>query len=477
MWDVVKKSLERNRESWFYDGERNISYQEVKEMAEKIGCDLSHKLQKGSKCGVLCDNEMMTAIGILSCWSVQMIPVPMSMNYGEKNCTNIIESSELKYLITDNKKYCEKFHLYTYDLSDFIWYGEFAIQLKETELEGVAAIMNTSGTTGMPKGVLISNEGLLENLLNISYYFKINRNDVILIARPLYHCAVLTGEFLISLYIGLNICFYRGTYNPLAVIHYINSYKISVMCGTPTLFEQISNHLDRTKQQTQLRVMALSGEILTSKSAEKIRGSFKNTEIYNVYGLTEASPRVSFLSPSLFDTYPGSVGVPLENVKITIRDDQGNIVDDEVHGNVYVESTSLMKGYYRKTEYTAEKLTPYGLMTGDIGYLDKEKRLYILSRADDMIIVGGMNIYPAEIENIIREFPFIMETVVYGKHDESGQRIVANIVLRDGYKELTKRDIMSAFSQKLPRYLMPGMLEIVDCLKRSGSGKVIRPRI
>lgn len=477
MWGNIKKCLLNNKESWFSDGENQITYEQVYEIVVKNAEIIKRKLKEGSKCGILCENEMMSAIGILSCWCAKLIPVPMSMNYGEYSCRNIIVASELKYLITDNKEFGKLFSIYSYEINENKWYGEFEEQEDEIELKDTIAIMNTSGTTGMPKGVMITKDGLWQNVINIVEYFKIDKNDIILIARPLYHCAVMTGEFLVSLYRGLKIVFFQGTYNPIRVAQYINDNNVSVMCGTPTLFTQISNYVQRLNQKFPLRIIALSGEVLSTSNARIIRKTFAKTDIYNVYGLTEASPRVSYLPPNQFDSCPGSVGIPLNNVKITIRDIEGNDLGTEKKGYIYVESVSLMKGYYHSPEKTLEKLTPKGLNTGDIGYLNKDGNLFILSRADDMIIMGGMNIYPAEVEQIILKFPFVLETVVYGVHDEQGQRIATNIVLRDEYKDMTSRDIMRAFSEKMPKYLMPSTLQIVDALERNGSGKVIRPRL
>lgn len=477
MWKNIKNSLLNSKESWFCDGESKFTYGEICELAEKNAENLQKKLKKESKCGILCENEMMTAIGVLSCWAAQMIPVPMSLNYGEHSCRNIITASELKYLVSDCEKYGNLLSICTFDMNEKRWIGEFEQQKFDTELENAALIMNTSGTTGMPKGVIITREGLWRNVLNIAEYFNINKGDIILIARPLYHCAVMSGEFLISLYKGLNLLFFRGEYNPIGVAQYINRYNVKVMCGTPTLFVQISNYAKRMKQQLPLCAIALSGEVLTSKNARIIRNSFETADIYNVYGLTEASPRVSYLPPSKFDESPESVGIPLRDTKITIRDNEGNILGTEKIGNIYVESRSLMKGYYHSPEKTRKKLFSYGLNTGDIGYLNKDNYLFILSRADDMIILAGMNIYPAEVENIILEFPFVQETIVYAIHSEQGQRIAANIVLHDGYKNMTKRDIMKALAEKMPKYLMPSILKILDKLERNGSGKLVRPRL
>ncbi len=476
MWNNIKTKLLENRESWFYDGDIKYSYSQIYDIAERNAEKLKKRLNEWNKCGVLCKSEMMTAIGVLSCWAAHMIPVPMSMNYGEHSCRNIIKASELTCLITDSEEYIKRFGTSVYELNKKIWHGEFESQELDMVLKDAAVIMNTSGTTGMPKGVVLTNEGLWKNVTNIAEYFDISKSDNILIARPIYHCAVMSGEFLVSIYKGLNLIFFKGEYNPIGIVQYIMKYNVEVMCGTPTLFLQISNYAKRIKQKLPLKVIALSGEVLSSNNAHIIRSVFKEADIYNVYGLTEASPRVSYLPPQKFDEFPESVGIPLRDTKITIRDDDGNILEKEKVGSIFVESLSLMKGYYHSPETTHKKLTPYGLNTGDIGYLDKNNFLYILSRADDMIIMGGLNIYPAEVEKIILKFPFVEETVVYGIQTNQGQRIAANIVLRNKYKDMNNREMMKAFSEKMPKYLMPSVIRILDKLERNGSGKLVRPR-
>ena len=160
--------------------------------------------------------------------------------------------------------------------------------------------------------------------------------------------------------------------------------------------------------------MAISGECLSSGIAKNIRDVFPNADIYSIYGLTEASPRVSYLPPADFDKYSESVGIPIDGVKVKIIDVQtGGDLPANSRGLVMISSPSLMKGYYNDQSLTQKTIVNGWLNTHDIGYKDENGYLYILGRADDMIIKAGMNIYPREIENAINKLPEISECLAY----------------------------------------------------------------
>lgn len=477
MWDFIEEKLNSFPSSWFYDGINKFQYGEIKEQTFLIGNELKKRISRKSKCAIICDNGMMSAIAILSCWYADIVPVPMSKNYGEKHCISIIEETHPDIMLTDEEEYFKKFGLFTYNIKNKRWLGNYIASEYESELEDIAIIMSTSGTTGRPKGVLISDKGLISNIKAIDNYFEINQGDIILVARPLYHCAVFTGEFLISIYKGLNICFYSGEYNPVAIINCVTKWEVTVLCGTPTMFHQLALYMIRQNRSCSLRIMAISGECLTKQVANRIKEVFKDTDIYNVYGLTEASPRVSYLPPKLFKDYSESVGIPLIHTNIEIHDDNGNELPSNQSGNVIVKSPSIMKGYYKNERLTKEKITTEGLKTGDIGYKDENGYLYILSRSDDMIIKAGMNIYPREIEKLLENLPFINEIVAYGKKEEYGQKIAIKLVLKEEFTHMDQREIMNRFSECLPNYLMPNYIEVLKKLERNGSGKILRPRI
>lgn len=353
--------------------------------------------------------------------------------------------------------------------------GQFENSGVESILSNVALIMCTSGTTGKPKGAMITKEGLKQNVKAIASYFSINDSDTILIARPLYHCAVLTGEFLVSLFRGSSILLFDSIYNPINIISHSIEQKVTTFCGTPTLLNHIAQLVKRSNKKVSIKKITISGECLNASIAKNIRNAFPEAEIYNVYGLTEASPRVSYLPCNEFDSCQGSVGIPINGVKIKIVDIKtGSDLPSNSHGVVMVLSPSLMKGYYRNDYLTTKVIKDKWLNTHDIGYKDDNGYLYILSRMDDMIIKAGMNIYPKEIENIIGSLPEILDCVVYGEHGILGEIIIIDIVMCDKYEKCDVKTIMSKFKEVLPPYLMPSRVNIVKSIPKNASGKIMR---
>ncbi len=472
MWEFILQQLNNNPNSIIFDSDRIFTYNEFKNIIASHGENLKKHLPFGAKCAVLCKSGLNCAISILACWYANIIPIPMSMNYGEHHCRNILDFTTPDMLITDDEMYPD-FNKYNLLSCDFSLCNKQNIY-KDNDLEDVAAIMCTSGTTGIPKGTLITIKGLHENIIKISKYFDINTNDKIMIARPLYHCAVFTGEFLVSIFKGVNIGFFDGKYDPNNILQFAIKEDITVLCGTPTLFNHISGFVKRAKLIHKIKKIALSGECLNRKTAEIIRGSFPYSDIYNVYGLTEASPRVSFLSPELFDNFSESVGLPLDGIEIIISDSGNNELPAYSKGMIMIKTPCIMKGYYKNKAATDKSIINGWLNTGDYGYKDENGYLYILSRVDDMIIKGGMNIYPKEIENQVISIEVIKECMAYGIKTDIGQEIAIDIVLNTEEKTVSKRDLVGLISDTLPSYQMPTKINIVNSLKRNASGKLVR---
>jgi acyl-CoA synthetase (AMP-forming)/AMP-acid ligase II len=477
LWGFLKEYLEYNNTCVVSDNQVNISFQEMLNMTKTLGGNLREIIFTKAKCVILCEKNFNTALSILGCWNANLIPIPLSKNYGEDHCSKIIEIVKPDIIITDNinNKLLNGFEFPLFSIKENKLYGNISNSKYEKILENIALIMFTSGTTGKPKGAMITEEGLITNIKDIGRYFKIDSNDKILIARPIYHCAVLTGEFLTSIYKGVNIHFFDHTYNPASIISAIIDNNITVMCGTPTLFSHIVLHAKRKDININLKSMVISGECMISEIAKDIRGVFKNTDIYNVYGLTEASPRVSFLEPRLFDEYPESVGIPLQSVSVKIVDDKGKEVAPNIHGHLIVKGKSIMKGYYNNIESKVVKNE--WLSTGDIAFKNEGGLIFIKARADDMIIKGGMNIYPKEIENVLKQEESIENVLAYGIKSKLGSRIGLKIVLSDKFTELTTGEIMNICSRVLPNYQLPSKIEIVKEIERNASGKIVRPKL
>ena len=424
------------------DANNQYTYRELLLEAETLGERLKEYPTK--KFGILCQTNLNTAKALLACFYANKTAVLLSHRYGDAHNKKIINTVNLTHLIRD----------LSIDEN-----GDYQSPDDLDTLQDVALIMCTSGTTGTPKGAMITYQNLLTNLGDINAYFEINHTQRILISRPLYHCAVLTGEFLISLFKGLEIVFSDDDFNPAGILRKVEDENISVLCGTPTMFYHLCKYA-KDHTYPSLHSIVVSGECMTPQTAARMNDVFQNIRIYNVYGLTEASPRVSYLPPSLFAQYPTSVGYPLKSLMIKIED-----------GELCVKGNSIMKGYYNNPEATQRILRDGWLHTGDIAEINEHGMLFIKSRKDNMIIRAGMNIYPQEIENALREDPRILDVIAYGdKKDTTGQKICIKVVVDN----LSKREVYDICKKHLTLYQLPDMIEIVEKIPRNASGKVIR---
>lgn len=475
MWEYISNYLKIYANSKIYNGNQYTLYIDFLRHADQLRMKIKGILSREyAKCVILCESGYYEALSILTSWGCGFVPIPISFQYGLDRCKDILIDVTPDLIITDNITRAEYYAGVgvIFDITK----ESLVISLHPTIdiYDNVAAIMYTSGTSGKPKGTLLGSIGFKKNIEAINEYFDIYEEDKILIARPLCHCAVLTGEFLAAINRGLDIYFFKEYFDPLSIITYAQKHKITVMCGTPTFFYYIAKACKRRSIKNLFRIIALSGECLTEYVGKYIREVFQDTIIYNVYGMTEASPRISYLDPIEFDLYPKSVGYGLKGITIAVKDNNGQDVPNYKHARVYVKTPSIMLGYYKQPGVTEKVIRNGWLNTGDIGYFDFDKRLYIVSRYDEMIIKAGMNIYPKEIENKLLPLAMISEIKAYGIKNLTGQAIGVDVVLENGYEYFDKHGLMKCFAEVLPDYLLPQNINICKELKRNATGKLIR---
>ena len=429
--DYLKQRLFFYQNQCVHEGRKTLTYAQLLADAEV----LASKLKEGCKYGILCRSELMTATAILACIISNAVAVPVSVRYGDKHIKSITENIRLSYIIDDSGvNVLSESNDETEDLSD------------------VVAILCTSGTTGTPKGVMLTDENILHNIKAIQKYFRVNEKDRILIVRSLFHAAAMTGEFLFGLSVGADITFLGNSTIPLLAAKTIVEKKITVMCTTPTLLKNICTPLSKQKEIS-LRSVAVSGECLTLPAAKKIRTSLPGTDLYNVYGLTEASPRVTALMPGDFDRHPDSVGKPIDGVEVRIDD-----------GELCVKGANVMKGYYMNPSETKRKIVDGWLYTGDAAEIS-DGLLYIRGRKDNMMIRAGMNIYPQEIESVLLQSDNVYEALAYERDGEIRVKVVGDI---------TDKEAFALFKENLPSYAIPDKVEFVDELPKSVAGKLVR---
>ena len=451
LWNQLKEKMQLYPSQKICEEKAEMTYDEVIMFSEIFAQNLS-----GIKCcAIFCNSEMAAALALLSCFAAQITALPLSMRYGQIHCNKILDMVSPDAMITDID-------------------GELKVyRIKESRYaipsEKPALIMCTSGTKGIPKGAMLGEKNIIANVTDISSYFDIDKNDTILISRPLYHCAVLSGEFIVSLLKGLNIRFYSGRFNPAKMLEMIQNYDITTFCGTPTLLFMMSK-LIRNSDECKLRHIVISGECMSRHTGICISHVFQGSEIYHVYGLTEAGPRVCYLPPKLFDEYTDFVGIPLDSVSVKILNtDKKECLPNE-EGILWIKGDNVMLGYYNDPERTEEVLQNGWLCTGDIAIRNNVGLIKIKGRNDDLIIKSGMNIYPAEIEAAIKTDKRVREVLLYGIDTRFGKQIGMKIV--GDFKSTD--EVRSLCAATLPEFQIPTSIELLPELPKNGSGKIRR---
>ena len=418
LWKYLKeKMLPYVNRLAFADG--NVTYKDLLAYGEE---EIEKKKLKVLK---VCEGESRNVLAteILRCIAEGNIAVPVTKEYGKKQYEFVREQ----------------------------------VKRGGQGLDEVAMILFTSGTTGSPKGVMLSDENIIANLEYISTYFDLSGMKSICISRSPVHISALTGELFYGLCNGLTVYFYEEPFMPRRLAGFLRDKAIDVFCATPTLYLALAKY--GHAENLRIRVGALSGERLTESTAKEIAEAFPDTAFYNVYGLTEHSPRVSALLPRDFVRKAGSVGKPIGQVSVEIRD-----------GELVVKSPCVMKGYLNLEKETEEKIKGGLLYTGDMAHTDGEGYYYIDGRKDDMIIRAGVNLYPQEIEEEAKKCEGVEDCVAFGEADSRyGQSICLKYT---GTAEPSR--VRQYLSRKLPVHLQPNRILKAEALEKTASGKKIR---
>lgn len=445
-------------------------------------------------------------VSILAVNRIGAIFVPLSTNLKEQAIANYIEIIKPKVIIT-SEQYLDKLSPFR-DICTLVCihfnenelnysYVEASIEKTDTvdvslefvtseqnipnqSLDNVAEILFSSGTTGEPKGIMLTNGNVTVNVEDIIAYMGIQSHDVSLIVKPLVHSSTLNGEIITSLYAGASIVMCQKLITPRLIMNYIFKYRISVLFLIPTLLAKVIMFMEGKECNIDsIRLINFYGSTISEDLLKNCLEQFPKSEIIYSYGISEASPRVTYIRKKDIEKKMGSSGICLDHVKVTIRDDKGKIISKaNVAGEIYVEGPNVMKGYYNNEALTKHVLTEYGLKTGDTGYLDEDGYLYVLGRMDDMIIKSGINIYPMEIENVISKCPIVSQVLVKRAEDFSGlgQKIQALIVLRDpeADQDTARKKIVAICNEYLETIKIPDEILFKEQLELTQTGKIKR---
>ncbi|MHB1584128.1 MAG: acyl-CoA synthetase [Acidimicrobiales bacterium] len=337
----------------------------------------------------------------------------------------------------------------------------------------VAVIMYTSGTTGRPKGAMLTHANLWWNNANGMHAMDTLEDDVTLVVAPLFHIGGLNVTTLVTWQKGGEVVLHRS-FDPGACLDDIARYGVTTMFGVPAMFLFMSQHPGFEQADlTSVRLLVCGGAPVPEPLIKLYNG--RGIPINQGYGLTETSPMVSFLPPEWSLAKLGSAGLPGLLSEVRVVDPANTPVGPMQKGEICTRGPNVMKGYWRRPDATAAAIDAEGWFhTGDAGHLDDDGFLYVSDRIKDMVISGGENVYPAEVESVLLDHPAIAEVAVVGLPDERwGEAIVAVAALRPG-ATLTLDELRDFAGPSLARYKLPSRLETVDALPRNPAGKVLK---
>ena len=335
--------------------------------------------------------------------------------------------------------------------------------------EDPAVILYTSGTTGRPKGAILTHRNLCSNASSAALIGGLTSKDISLGVLPFYHSFGQT--------VSMNAVFCAGgkivlvpRFSPEAVFESIEKEHVTIFAAVPTMLKILVDYEGPAADLSSVRWLLSGGAKLERTLLEEFERKF-GIPVHEGYGLTEASPVVTF-NPQGFDRKPGSVGIPLRDIEIRIVDDKGEELFPGEEGEIVVRGPNVMKGYLNRPEATKEILRDGWLYTGDIGYTDEEGYLYIVDRKGDMIIKGGFNVYPREIEELLSHHPSIREVAVVGVPDPvQGEEVKAYVVLQPEARASSNELIDYCVSQ-IAKYKCPKYISFVQSLPKNALGRV-----
>jgi long-chain acyl-CoA synthetase len=345
----------------------------------------------------------------------------------------------------------------------------------EPDEEAVAGLFYTGGTTGAPKGVMLSHRNLVANAMHFAVCWPFTTDTTWLVMAPLYHAAGSIAVLPTTWNAGRHVVL--SMFDPALALDLIEQESVTATLAVPTMLAALTEEqLARPRNVSSLRYLSHGGSPCASETVRRARVAFPNAELLHIYGATETSPIATLLphEERLVSTpRVRSCGQPAVGVEVAVRGADGSPVPRGDVGELSIRGPNVMVGYWNRPTETAAALVEGWYRTGDLGYQDEEGYIYLVDRAKDMIVSGGENVYSTEVEEVLFQHPAVLEAAVFGIPDDRwGESVYAVVVLRS---QVETEDLLSHCRSVIADYKVPKAIEIrSDPLPKSGAGKVLK---
>jgi len=462
-----------------------LNYAAMDQLSQRVAGLLRSKgVEQGDRVCVMLPNVPHFPMVYYAILRLGAIVVPMNVLLTSREITHYMKDSDAKLILVWNDFAGEAetagteagVEVLKVDPQEFlaqVGASEPVGDITEVDPHDTAVVLYTSGTTGQPKGAELTHHNIGSNVESILGLFGPSEEDVVFGGLPLFHIFGQTVAMNVVAKVGAELTL-LPRFDPEKALEIIQRDKVTIFMGVPTMYAALL-HTPTAKDYdvSSLRLCvsggaALPGEIL--KSFEENFGS----PIIEGYGLSETSPVASFGRLDM-EQKPGTIGVPIEGVQMRIIDEEGKALGVGDRGELQVKGPNVMKGYWNMPEATANAIDSEGwFSTGDIATVDDDGYYAIVDRKKEMILRGGYNVYPREIEEVLYEHPAIKEAAVLGvAHPDLGEEVVAVVSLKDG-ASVTEDEIRAYAKEQVAAYKYPRHIQIIDDLPKGPTGKIFK---
>ena len=485
-------------------GETRLTYAEVDAQANQVANSLKNiGIKAGDKVALSCPNVPFFPVIYYGILKTGAVVVPLNI---------LLKAGEIAYHLADSdaKIYfcfegaadlpigeqgfrgfgqtatCENFVLLTTDaakspyentktFAELIENQPTAFESALTNADDTAVILYTSGTTGQPKGAELTHQNMLLNARLSDTMYPRRDHDVHLITLPLFHSFGQTVQMNAGFYNRATIIL-LPRFSPEAALDAMQKHDVTIFAGVPTMYWALLNYADADKFDLpkiggNLRLCSAGGSPLPVEVLKGFEAKY-TTKIIEGYGLSETSPIAVFNKPD--SARAGSIGFPAWGIEIRVVDENGNDVADGDLGEIVIRGHNIMKGYYKRPEATAAAIKNGWFYSGDIGRRDAEGYLYIADRVKDMILRGGFNVYPRELEEVLLTHEAVSLAAVVGiAHEELGEEVKAFIILKQS-ANLTEKELIEWCRERMANYKYPRFVEFRETLPMTATGKILK---
>ncbi len=469
--------------------EQQLTFAELNRRVHALAGHLQQEgIHQGDRVGVLLPNSAAIPLSYYATQKIGAVTVILDARLKGIELQGVLKDADLELLIVHSQLFPEVEEAFKAIRPMPVWIsaadGDQSFESRFSPPAGTvslpkfsenddALILYTSGTTGEPKGVVLSYRNLVQYPRVMSEMKVVDGSTIRGCILPMSHIVgpVVCNELALR---GYTLVIFDQI-NPITLLEGIQKYRVNVFESVPIVFQLLLGVKNLASYDTSsVKIAAMMGTSIPLPLLRAFQAAQPHIKVIQGYGLTETSPMITLVEPDKAGAKMGSIGRAVPGVEVKIVDEHDKEVPLGEAGEIITRGPHVMKGYFRRADATAQRIRKGWLYTGDVGKREADGYYYHLGRRDDMIITGGLNVYPAEVENLIYTYPGVQETIVFPIADpKRGQVLGAAIVPRPGVR-VAEKELLTFLRANLANFKVPDKVVLRESLPRTSSGKTIR---